>query len=270
MSSLSRQRPLAVLCTVAGSLALASIWTTPTTSSYLYDLETMRGSLGATFWESDSLIPAACGDPDDYDEIVYGRQQSDDPLPVGGSAPPPGNKGNQPKPQPTNHRQIILGLGGDDVIYGGNAKDCLVGGDGDDTIYGNNGSDIILGGRGEDTLYGDNGPDDLDGGEGDDYLNGGKGPDDCVGGDGVDALVGCNDPGDPDEDVASPSTAKAPGQASKSGGFAGTQSPADGDNVGDADEPGAATDAPRLLDGEASELPPETSAEQPDADSASE
>jgi hypothetical protein len=234
----------------------------------MYDLERGHAGLSAGVWP---VIPAACGDPEQYLKIIIkGTEGDDELLPEDGDNPPPGNDKKNPDPQSGNKGHVILGLGGDDVIYGGNAKDCLVGGDGDDTIYGNNGSDIVLGGRGEDTLYGDNGPDDLDGGEDDDYLNGGKGPDDCVGGEGVDALVSCNDPGDPDEYTASTTTAKAPGRASKSVGSAGTQSPADGDNVDNADGPESTPDAPRPLDGEASELPPETSVEQHDADSTTE
>ena len=143
--------------------------------------------------------PAACGDLGQYEAIVvYGTEGPDDPLPLDGEHPPPqpDNDKHHPEPQPSNKGQIILGLGGDDVIYGGNAKDCLVGGAGDDTIYGNNGSDIILGGPGNDELWGDNGPDDLGGGEDDDLLIGGKGVDDLDGGEGTDECYGLTADGD--------------------------------------------------------------------------
>ncbi len=81
-----------------------------------------------------------------------------------------------------NHPHIIMGLGGDDVIYGGNSKDCLVGGDGNDRLYGGNAKDILLGGAGDDYLNGERAKDKIDG-EGDN--------DDCDGGSGKNEIVNC-------------------------------------------------------------------------------
>ena len=117
--------------------------------------------VGAAVWQTPP--PAACGDVSKYDQVVY-LTQGDDVWPADGK-PPVGNK-----------RQIIMGYGGNDTIYGGNSGDCIVGGDGDDTLHGGNATDIIIGGTGDDKLYGDNGPDTLDGGLGTDYCDDGLGP----------------------------------------------------------------------------------------------
>ena len=44
-----------------------------------------------------------------------------------------------------------MGLGGNDVITGGNEKDVICGGAGNDTITGDNGDDVLSGGFGDDT-----------------------------------------------------------------------------------------------------------------------
>ena len=68
----------------------------------------------------------------------------------------------------------IMGMGGDDKIYGG------PGGDADtneDMLHGGDGNDMIFGGAGADTLNGDGGDDMLVGGPGADTYNGGAGND---------------------------------------------------------------------------------------------
>jgi hypothetical protein len=213
------------------------------TSSFYFDAESATVAVAAGTWTPD--IPAACGDLAQYQEIViYGTDGPDDPLPLGGEHPPPGND-NRPDPQPGNKGQVILGLGGDDVIYGGNAKDCLVGGPGDDIIYGNNGSDIILGGLGHDTLYGDNGPDSLDGGDDDDYLDGGKGPDECVGGSGEDQLVSCNEP-DPGDAGGLPATQDPSKQDVAEGAAPDVESQSDVSTDATGDEAAAEEQAPEV------------------------
>ncbi|MHC4674519.1 MAG: hypothetical protein ACYTBZ_18705 [Planctomycetota bacterium] len=75
---------------------------------------------------------------------------------------------------------IIIGLGGDDVIYGGRGEDYLDGGEGADTIYGDNvdtsgDDDVLIGHIGDDRLNGQGGDDVVVGGIGADILSGGIG-----------------------------------------------------------------------------------------------
>lgn len=182
----SRTGALRATACAGGVLLLGAAASTGTTSSYLFDLERASGSLGAGVWHD---IPAECGPPEDYHKVIIYGTDGTDVLPIDGEHPPPGGN-DQPEPQPGNKGHVIFGLGGDDVIYGGNAKDCLIGGAGTDTIYGNNGADVIIGGPGDDELWGDNGPDDLDGGDDDDLLIGGKGADDLNGQAGTDECYG--------------------------------------------------------------------------------
>jgi Ca2+-binding RTX toxin-like protein len=60
----------------------------------------------------------------------------------------------------------VLGLKGNDQIYGGPGNDILDGGAGNDTINGGDGNDIISGGDGNDTLIAGKGVDAVDGGAG--------------------------------------------------------------------------------------------------------
>lgn len=169
-----------------GLLLLTAVGGTSTTSSFLYDIETLSGSLEAGSWD---VVPEACGPPEQYQKVIIYGTDGPDLLPVDGEWAPPSDD-TQPEPEPGNKGHVIFGLDGDDVIHGGNAKDCLVGGPGNDTIYGGNGDDVIIGGPGSDELWGDHGPDDLDGGDGDDLLIGGTGPDLLNGGEGTDECQG--------------------------------------------------------------------------------
>ena len=64
----------------------------------------------------------------------------------------------------------IMGMGGDDKIYGGP-------GGGDDVLNGGGGADMLFGGHGDDDLHGGGGDDMLVGGAGDDAYYGGLGSD---------------------------------------------------------------------------------------------
>lgn len=117
----------------------------------------------------------------------------------------------------TNHRAIMLGLGGNDtiigtewgdIIQGGTGNDTIDGGAGDNFIRGNadddtadggeghdyvsggTGNDQLAGGGGDDNVFGDAGDDTLSGGDGSDKLRGGTGLDDLTGGTGDDLLWG--------------------------------------------------------------------------------
>jgi Ca2+-binding RTX toxin-like protein len=48
---------------------------------------------------------------------------------------------------------IILGMGGDDYLFGLDGADILCGGDGNDYLYGYNGADYMFGGAGNDMIY---------------------------------------------------------------------------------------------------------------------
>ena len=105
---------------------------------------------------------------------------------------------------------LIYGQAGQDTIYGnydtwqGGNGDTLVGGDGDDLIYGDEGiwslwggHDCLVGGAGNDTLYGEEGNDTIDAGSGNDVVYGDqpnepdRGGDDLIyGGDSNDTVYG--------------------------------------------------------------------------------
>jgi hypothetical protein len=72
---------------------------------------------------------------------------------------------------------VILGLAGQDRLYGGAGDDRVDGGSGRDYIEAGSGDDIVAGGLGNDTAYGLDGDDALIGGEGQDYLEGADGDD---------------------------------------------------------------------------------------------
>lgn len=70
----------------------------------------------------------------------------------------------------------IMGMGGDDKIYGGpggdadSNEDTLDGGAGNDMIFGGAGDDTLMGGAGDDMLWGGPGTDTYDGGAGNDMI----------------------------------------------------------------------------------------------------
>ena len=85
--------------------------------------------------------------------------------------------------------QVMLGTGGDDLIFGnvlGNTIDGLAGAD---EIHAGGGDDVVSGGAGDDRLFGEDGNDRLVGGGGDDLLDGGTGADHMTGGTGDDTYV---------------------------------------------------------------------------------
>lgn len=75
-----------------------------------------------------------------------------------------------------NSRNSQVGIGNDDIIYGGA---------GNDRIGGKGGNDLLFGGEGDDRIWGDDGDDILRGGLGNDILTG----DDFSGGSGADTFV---------------------------------------------------------------------------------
>lgn len=92
-------------------------------------------------------------------------------------------------PEPGREGAVALhGLGGNDLLRGGDQADLLRGGPGADTLSGRQGADTLFGSPGHDALRGGFGHDELRGGSGDDVLIGGRGADACVGGGGSDRV----------------------------------------------------------------------------------
>ncbi len=82
----------------------------------------------------------------------------------------------------TNGDDVIVGLSGDDQIFGRRGNDIICGGAGDDMVRAGRGRDQIWGGPGNDVLSGQSGRDKIFGGYGDDDLRGGRHKDKLRGG----------------------------------------------------------------------------------------
>ncbi len=90
----------------------------------------------------------------------------------------------------TQHNNVLVGAGGEDVILGLDGRDTLSGLGGSDLLCGGSAKDRIDGGGGADTLYGGIGDDVLNGGPAADILIGGKGNDQLTGGSEADFFSG--------------------------------------------------------------------------------
>lgn len=103
-----------------------------------------------------------------------------------------------------NANTRVLGLGGDDRLFGNVRDDVLEGGAGNDRLFSREGNDQLFGGDGDDrltdegsywsaesnTLDGGAGNDLIESGFGDDVLRGGEGDDVLLGGHGSDVYIG--------------------------------------------------------------------------------
>jgi Ca2+-binding RTX toxin-like protein len=94
----------------------------------------------------------------------------------------------------TIKENLIIGTDCDDMILGDGGNNIIFTLAGNDEANGGNGNDIIYAGSGEDRLYGAKGNDVLVGGFGTNLLDGGPGDDMILGGPGNDLLIG--GPGD--------------------------------------------------------------------------
>ena len=83
---------------------------------------------------------------------------------------------------PDQSRDLIIGLGGDDVLRAGDGSDKIVGGLGDDRLHGGLHADKIVGGPGADGI---------NGGLGNDLIKAGKGNDRVVANDGMRDHISC-------------------------------------------------------------------------------
>jgi hypothetical protein len=90
-------------------------------------------------------------------------------------------------------RDFIVGLGGNDHLFGHANADMLWGNEGEDYLDGDLSPDHVLGGPGDDQLLGGNGLDRLWGGAGLDRLDGGPGNDELISiaADGVADVLNC-------------------------------------------------------------------------------
>ncbi|MEM7056438.1 MAG: calcium-binding protein [Pseudomonadota bacterium] len=90
----------------------------------------------------------------------------------------------------TDHKDILFGFGGNDIVDGNAGNDLLFGGWGNDRVEGDEGHDKLFGGHGDDVILAGTGHDRAFGGRGDDVILLGDGNDRAFGGKGNDILLG--------------------------------------------------------------------------------
>jgi len=119
--------------------------------------------------DNDSIVSSSTDPNDyysDYGDTPGGGTAYDDPK-----FDPSGIEGWFTDPNPDDDRDLVLGRGGDDVIFTGDDADTLDGGDGNDALHGGIDDDLIYGGTGADTLIGGHGSDTIDGNDGADFID---------------------------------------------------------------------------------------------------
>jgi Ca2+-binding RTX toxin-like protein len=84
---------------------------------------------------------------------------------------------------------VVLGLFGDEFVFGGGGEDLVYAWSGSDTVFAGLGEDEIRGGRGDDFLAAGSGDDLVWGGLGDDLIAGNAGNDRLSGGQGDDVII---------------------------------------------------------------------------------
>jgi Ca2+-binding RTX toxin-like protein len=100
-----------------------------------------------------------------------------------------GTRGDDVYTAPSDSRDLILGLGGNDQLDAGNENDVVRAGKGDDAVNGGEGRDRVRGGVGGDRLAGGDDGDKVIGGPGDDGINGQQGHDLIHAGPGADFIL---------------------------------------------------------------------------------
>ncbi len=169
------------------------------------DIEPAAGDLSVTTSSTNPLIGASVGGSGDSREVIFTVASSNQVqtgtvtltvTDAGGATATltvrVGAGTNQANVIVGNGSQInvIFGLGGNDVLRGGNLGDLICGGNGNDLIIAGDGDDNADGGSGDDVVNGQGGADSLIGGNGGDVLSGGEGNDSLDGGSGGDVLFG--------------------------------------------------------------------------------
>ena len=146
---------------------------------------TVTGVIGTDdiLYQALSITPLAFTNLEDSEDApieVVGTSEADTMLGMNGDDRLYGRGG----------RDEIHGGRGDDRLYGQSNDDTIYGGEGNDLLAGGYDDDVLFGGAGNDELYGEIGADRLEGGSGDDLLYGGAGKDTMIGGEGEDKLFG--------------------------------------------------------------------------------
>ncbi|MBI3639906.1 MAG: HYR domain-containing protein [Thaumarchaeota archaeon] len=123
---------------------------------------------------AQSVTVLACGKPESSYNLVMGTEDDDILVGKGGIS------------------NLIISLGGNDIIRAGTSGDCIIAGNGDSVIFGGNGDDTIIAGNGNNIIKGGSGNDKITVGTGSDIIDGGDGHNTCTAGNvSHDTIVNC-------------------------------------------------------------------------------
>ncbi|HEV2192311.1 MAG TPA: HYR domain-containing protein [Nitrosopumilaceae archaeon] len=164
--------------TATGIIDTSPKITNNATASFLLGKTIVKWNASDKFGNSKSLTQSvtvlACGKSVSSYNLVIGT--SNDDILVG--------KSNIPN--------LIIGLGGNDIIRAGTAGDCIIAGNGDNVIFGGTGDDTIIAGNGNNIIKGGSGNERITVGTGSDIIYGGNGHNTCtVGNASHDTVVNC-------------------------------------------------------------------------------
>jgi len=164
--------------TATGIIDTSPKITNNATASYPFGKTIVEWNTTDKFGNSKSLTQSvtvlACGKPASSYNLVMGT--SNDDILIGKSDVP----------------NLIIGLGGNDIIRAGTAGDCIIAGNGDNVIFGGTGGDTIIAGNGNNIIKGGSGNDRITVGTGSDIIDGGNGHNTCtVGNASHDTVVNC-------------------------------------------------------------------------------
>jgi Ca2+-binding RTX toxin-like protein len=147
--------------------------------TYYYDLGFSKVSGGPFTGSGSNLVVAGALTQSQYTlDVTYGYKYS--------SASGWGAYGSSS----SQSLKVVIGLQGNDALYGTSAGDLAFGNDGNDTIAAGAGNDTVNGNAGNDSVSGQAGDDSVRGGKGDDYVWGETGNDSVYGDFGADTVSG--------------------------------------------------------------------------------